>query len=90
MSAASVPGVGQRQREYWATMRYQPVTPDLVTHRHTCPDGTQVTVTSQYMASLGNTLDRWTVGGVSMGTTARSGDNTTPPDYGWVDARATS
>lgn len=68
--------------------RKEPLPPtDIVEHEHTCPDGTRVVARSQYISTVGNTLDRWWLGGEWVGTSGRAGRNGVPPSFEWADAR---
>lgn len=74
---------------YWSPM-HPPAMPraHVTVHQHTCPDGIVVEAHSQWLVSLGRTLDRWVVGGITIATSARDEPNTTPPDFTWADERA--
>ncbi|WP_367139291.1 hypothetical protein [Saccharothrix sp. HUAS TT1] len=62
--------------------------PDMRVHRHTCPNGTEVVVTSQRIKVTGVTLDRWSIAGIDVGTSARATPNEQPPDFAWCDRAA--
>lgn len=58
----------------------------LERHTHTCPDGTLVVVSAQFITELGRTLYRWKVGGERAGTTSAEGPASVPPDWATVDS----
>lgn len=62
-----------------------PRRPQLARYRHTCPDGTRVRVSAQYVPTAQAMLYRWLVGEVSS-TTSVAGRVGGPPSYAVVDA----
>ncbi|GGM67592.1 hypothetical protein GCM10012275_42690 [Longimycelium tulufanense] len=59
---------------------------ELVTHTHTCPDGTPVHVTAQWVVTTSTTVYRWLVDGQPAGTTTARCGADTPPDWSAIDA----
>jgi hypothetical protein len=83
-----------RRQESWDWATEQTYTPRgarrpvaLADHEHTCPDGTRVVVTAQYIEITDVTLYRWVIGGVRSQPTSVRGDRRgTAPDWTAVDA----
>ncbi len=60
--------------------------PAMIDHAHTCPDGTPVVVSAQFIEMTNMTLYRWTVGGQAADPTSRPGDQRdVAPDWTTVD-----
>lgn len=57
-------------------------------HEHRLRDGTLVEVVSQRIDTVDLTLDRWFVGAYQFAVTHRLTPHTDPPDYAWVEQRA--
>jgi hypothetical protein len=69
--------------------RYPPLPPvALITHEHTCPDGTDVACRSQWISVVERTVDRWFVAGLEIATSARLQRPEVRPDFGWLDQLA--
>lgn len=87
------------RREAWDWASEQTYTPRgvvrsrpgrrLVDHVHTCPDGTVVRVSAQFVEMTNCTLYRWDVGGELIDPTSRAGGDfrNIPPDWSIIDAR---
>lgn len=68
---------------YWPGLQPSARRPrqQLIRHRHTYPDGTVLHADSQWLPSLGRTLDRWLLHGRRIAVSCRGSVPSQRPDF---------